>query len=87
MISGALAYKHDYFLIDNRIIYKHNDTTSPFISYGYKTVFANMYEYERGNISKTNYDDALMISLSIAEFSYAELPKYFYRILGVTGTL
>ena len=71
MISGALAYKHDYFLIDNRLVYKDNDTISPFINYGYKTVFANIYENERGNISKTNYDNALIISLIIAEFSYA----------------
>lgn len=71
MISGALAYKHDYILIDSKLLYKDNDTVSPFINYGYKTVFANIYEYERGNISKTNYDNALVISLIIAEFSYA----------------
>jgi hypothetical protein len=45
MVSGALAYKHDYFLIDKKIVYKENDTISPNISYGYKTVFANIYEY------------------------------------------
>ncbi len=71
MISGALAYKHDYFLIDNKIVYRDNDTISPFINYGYKTVFANIYEHERGHISKINYDNALIISLIIAEFSYA----------------
>lgn len=71
MISGALAYKHDYVLIDDKLLYKENDAISPFINYGYKTVFANIYEHERGNISKLNYENALMISLIIAEFSYA----------------
>lgn len=71
MISGALAYKHDYFLINKKIVYKDNDTISPFINYGYKTVFANIYENERENISKMNYDNSLIISLMIAEFSYA----------------
>jgi hypothetical protein len=43
MISGALSYKHDYFLINKKIVYKDNDTISPNINYGYKTVFANIY--------------------------------------------
>jgi hypothetical protein len=43
MVSGALSYKHDYFLIDKKIVYKDNDTIASNISYGYKTVFANIY--------------------------------------------
>lgn len=87
MISGAAGYKHDYFIVDKKLVYKDNDTISPNISYGYKTVFANIYEYHRGNISATNYEDALEISLVAAEFSYAKLSTYFQNILGVTGTL
>jgi len=55
MVSGALDYNHSYFLLDNRIVYKDNDTISLNLSYGYKTVFANIYEYQRGNLSKMNY--------------------------------
>jgi hypothetical protein len=55
MIAGALAYKHEYFIIDNKIVYKDNDSISSNISYGYKTVFANVYEYQNGKISKNNY--------------------------------
>lgn len=87
MISGALSYKHDYFLIDKKLVYKDNDTISQNISYGYKTVFANIYEHYKGNVSRSNLDEALQISLMVAEFSYAVLPKYFDCILGVTGTL
>ena len=43
MVSGALSYKHDYFLIDKKIVYKDNDTIATNISYGYKTVFANIF--------------------------------------------
>ena len=59
------------------------------INYGYKTVFANIYEYRQANpkISGLNYKEALKISLVAAEFSYAYLPKYFRNIIGVTGTL
>jgi len=87
MVAGALAYKHDYFIIDKKIVYKDNDTISPNISYGYKTVFANIYEHSRNNVSFDNLDQALQITLMIAEFSYAKLPNYFQTILGVTGTL
>ena len=87
MVAGALAYKHDYFLIDKKLVYKDNDTISPNISYGYKTVFANIYEHSRNNVSYDNLTEALQITLMIAEFSYAKLPNYFQTILGVTGTL
>jgi hypothetical protein len=50
-------------------------------------VFANLYEYERKNVSKINLDAALCIELVVAEFSYAALPKLFKHIIGVTGTL
>ena len=43
MVSGAFSYKHDYFIIDGKIVYKDNDSISPSLSYGYKTVFANIY--------------------------------------------
>jgi hypothetical protein len=87
MIAGVLSYKHDYFIIDKKLVYKDNDTISPNISYGYKTVFANIFEHYKGNVSRSNLDEALQISLMVAEFSYAMLPNYFDSILGVTGTL
>lgn len=64
-----------------------NDAINERMSYGYPTVFANIYEYERGNVSKINLDEALCIELVISEFSYAVLPTFFKHIIGVTGTL
>jgi hypothetical protein len=74
MIMGALEYKDD-------------DSINLRLSYGYKTIFANIFEYERNNVSKANRDDVLAIELIIAQFSYALLPKLFQRIVGITGTL
>lgn len=66
MIAGAQAYKHEYFLIEKKLVYKDNDSISPNISYGYKTVFANLYEHRRGNVSKSNLEEAMKISLVAA---------------------
>lgn len=87
MVSGAIAHKHEYFLIDKKLVYKDNDTIAHNISYGYKTVFANLFEYNRGNVSRTSLEESLQIGLMVAEFSYTKLPNYFDCILGVTGTL
>jgi hypothetical protein len=60
---GAYNYKHDYFIIEKRqkLVYKENDSINERMSYGYKTVFANIYEYERKNVSLTNLEEALCI--------------------------
>ena len=64
-----------------------NDSINERMSFGYPTVFANFYEYDKGNVSKYNLDKAVCIELVISEFSYAILPKFFKHIIGVTGTL
>ena len=42
IISGAYSYDHKYEIIDQKLVYIENDTISKNLSYGYKTVFANM---------------------------------------------
>lgn len=86
MIQGAVNFKHQYEFHQKKIVYKENDSICDNISYGYKTIFANIYEYERGNVSKMNLDKVLAIQLVVAEFSYAKLPTFFAHIIGVTGT-
>lgn len=88
MIQGAFSYQHDYFLLKNekKLVYKDNDSINDKLSFGYKTIFANIYENERGNVSTTNLDRALCIELIVAEFAYAQLPNNFEHIIGVTGT-
>jgi preprotein translocase subunit SecA len=89
MVQSAYSYKHDYFIIekDKKLAYKENDSVDYNLSYGYKTVFANLYEFGRGNISQMNLNEALCIQLTVAQFSYAILPTMFEHIIGVTGTL
>jgi hypothetical protein len=89
IVQGAYGYKHDYIIIEKtqRLVYKENDSINYKLSYGYKTVFANLYEYGRGKVSKLNLDESLCIELVVAEFAYAVLPTFFAHIIGVTGTL
>ena len=57
------------------------------MSYGYKTVFANIYEHEKKKVSSYNLKESLRIDLVVAEFAYSVLPNLFKNIIGVTGTL
>lgn len=51
MINGVRNYNHEYQVINNKIAYKDQDGYSDKISYGYKTVFAYLYEYGRNVIT------------------------------------
>ena len=55
------------------------------ITEGFRTMFAYLEEEKRGKIG--SIEDALELSLIVAEFSYSDLPRFFGTILGVTGTL
>ena len=46
MILGVKNYEHDYIVQNNRIMYKDQDGVTDKISYGFKTIFAHMYEYD-----------------------------------------
>lgn len=50
MISAAIDPNHLYYLKDNEIVYKVEDTLTSAVSFGYKTVFAYCLEYERGRV-------------------------------------
>jgi hypothetical protein len=54
MVAGLQTFKHDYVINDHKLMYKDNDTLTDQISYGYKTVFANLFESERNNVSNQN---------------------------------
>lgn len=89
MVVGSQGYKHDYIILDSekKLVYKEGDSINLRISYGYKTIFANLFEFGKGKVSKANLDEALCLNIIIAEFAYAILPRFFRHILGVTGTL
>ena len=89
MIHGAQNYNdHNPILEKGKIGYKENDGISFKTRYGYKTLFKAISENKLGNISDHDLEEEyLSINLYSGEFSYAEIPKKFEYILGVTGTL
>jgi hypothetical protein len=87
MLQAVYNYTHTYTIHQNALKYLENDSITDKISYGYKTVFANCFEYERKSVSELSYRAALKITFNIAPFSYCELPNFFQSILGVSGTI
>lgn len=56
-------------------------------SYGCYTPFAAAKEYRLGNIEETELDRRVMFLLRAGRLSYAEMPKNYTHVIGVTGTL
>lgn len=86
MVSSVKNYKHNYIIHEGKIGYVLPEGISFQASYGWKTTFAYFYEAERGTIAVRPQDYA-SISVLCCEMSYAELPREFSHIMGVTGTL
>ena len=87
MLADLCDFKHDYLVHHDKIAYKEQDGISFDVVYGYKTLFAYYHEHERQNVSKASLDANIFIGIRCGSFSYAEIPKRFQFILGVTGTL
>ena len=88
LIFDAKSFKpHDYIVNDDRIGYKEQDRIVYNTAFGYKTLFAYYYENERGRISNSSLQQYKAIRIKCGCFSYAEMPKKFHKIFGVTGTL
>ncbi|KAL4445288.1 hypothetical protein ABPG74_022101 [Tetrahymena malaccensis] len=88
MIVDLQDYEHEYEItLDGKIGYKEMDDISYNISYGYKTLFAHYKEFEAERISKTTLTENIFIGIRCGSFSYANIPKEFKHIMGVTGTL
>ena len=66
MILGAKNYHHDYLVHKDSIAYKDQDGISNKIRYGFSTIFAYLFEYERNRISKGALDKALELNIVIA---------------------
>jgi energy-coupling factor transporter ATP-binding protein EcfA2 len=67
--------------------YTVQDTVKYDVLYDYRTLFAYFHENERGNISQEVLDQFISLDVKCGFFSYAEIPKQFQYIMGVTGTL
>ena len=76
-----------YIVKNDKIGYKESDRISFSKTLGYKTLFTYYHEHSKGNITQQSLHNKIAIYLQCGSFSYAEIPKNFYVILGVTGTL
>ena len=81
--------KPEYEILEDRIGYKDSDGVSFNIRYGYKTLFAYLKEgtARPPRITKTTLESMIWLTIDCGSFSYAEIPKKFDGIVGVTGTL
>jgi hypothetical protein len=77
----------NYIVKEDKIGYKDQDGFSFNISYGYRTLFAYYHEHSLGNISPESLAKAKCMNLNCGNFSYAELPKLYTCIIGVSGTI
>ena len=81
--------KPEYEVLEDKIGYKDNDGISFDIWYGYKTLFAHFQEAgtKPPRVTASSLQAKLALTLDCGSFSYAEIPKQFDAIIGVTGTL
>jgi hypothetical protein len=77
----------EYVVISDKIGYKDQDGISYSITYGYKTLFAYFKEHAAGNISQSSLDAQISLTIDCGGFSYAEMPRRYKCVMGVTGTL
>lgn len=78
---------HDYIVLNGQIGYKEQDGVSFDVSYGYKTLFAYFKEHAAAKVTRSRLEDNLYLSIDCGSFSYAEMPKQYQCVMGVTGTL
>eukprot|EP00049_Salpingoeca_infusionum_P010428 m.179041 g.179041 ORF g.179041 m.179041 type:complete len:2555 (-) comp14640_c4_seq6:98-7762(-) len=83
----TLADAPPHIVSNGKIGYKEQDGISFNTRFGYKTMFSHFAEYERGLITRSTRDAAVSINIRCGSYSYAEIPKHYASILGVTGTL
>ncbi len=77
----------EYVVVNDKIGYREQHGVSFDISYRYKTIFAYFCEHEKGEITSSSRDLRVALLIDCGAFSYAEIPKKYKSVMGVTGTL
>jgi len=78
----------DYKIIEDRIAYKTSvGSYDSKISFGYVTLWTYFEEVKSKRVSGAALELQLGLIIDCGQFSYAEIPKRYELILGVTGTL
>mmetsp|Transcript_25094 Transcript_25094/g.54270 ORF Transcript_25094/g.54270 Transcript_25094/m.54270 type:complete len:3102 (+) Transcript_25094:270-9575(+) len=78
---------HEVKIVGDRIGYKDQDTVSFDIFYGYKTLFAYYKAHAEGKISLNSLNAKKCATIDCGSYSFAEIPKMYKFVLGVSGTL
>lgn len=81
---------HNNYQVDDkndRIGYPVRDAIEYKKNYPYKTLFAYFKENSCRRITDKGLDDNIYLIVNCGAFSYAEIPKLYDYIVGVTGTL
>jgi len=91
MLWSMIAVVHGlhcpYEVECDKIGYRHHDGLSFTQSVGYETMFAYFKEHSEGRISQASLNRNISLEICCGEFSYAEIPKEYFCVIGVTGTL
>jgi len=90
MLSDLKTFENqEYIVQDDKIGYKDQDSVSFKISYGYKTIFAYFKEATSSppKITAAALEAQIALVIECGDFSYAEIPKLYDSVMGVTGTL
>ena len=78
---------NQYKIIDGAVAYKSGVCYDPRINFGYITLWTYFYELEHKRVTDAALEDHFGLMINCGQFSYAEIPKRYSLILGVTGTL
>jgi hypothetical protein len=85
--GGADEPYRDYKVIDGKVSYKSGVCYDSKVSFGYVTLWTYFHEVECKRVSEEALEGMLGLMINCGQFSYAEIPKTYALILGVTGTL
>ena len=76
-----------YKIIDGKIAYKRGVCYDDNTVFGYVTLWTYFHEIECKRLAESALEAHLGLVIDCGQFSYAEIPKAYGLILGVTGTL
>ena len=72
---------------DNKIWYKNQDEYVDNLNYGYLTLKSYFMEWEREKISTEMLEEQIGFNVKCGKMSYAEIPKLYSLMIGVSGTV
>jgi hypothetical protein len=85
--SGPEEQFRSYKIIDGKVAYKSGVCYDANISFDYVTLWTYFHEKDVGGVTDAALEEHLGLFIKCGQFSYAEIPKRYEIILGVTGTL